>query len=210
MKPIRIDFDLASPVIEPTYPMHLDGLLAWAAVDEAIEAGVERPLATQESLPLASQNGVWCASAVLFDYSNSAETVAMVKRTDPLAISDALVSGVLKKAPNKLNLQSGPWRQALFFSQCRHARVATAYCVGDKQRVESLLERVRYLGAKRRLGFGRVQSITVVDDETAREGWKKRVLSHQEQGYVPIQAVTSPPYWERARADTAWAHPEIV
>ena len=38
LKPLKITFNLASRMVDPDKPIHLDGLLAWARVQQAIRA----------------------------------------------------------------------------------------------------------------------------------------------------------------------------
>lgn len=210
MEALRIEFELASPMTEASYPIHLDALVAWAAVEAAREHGDPEPLSAQDHLPLAKDGGVWCASALHLERVDAPFTVAQTKRTDMQQFSEALYGGVLKKAPNKLNLGQGPWRQALYFSQCQQVARATAWCVGEKDELLQLLSRVDYIGARRRNGRGRVVRLVIQPDASATDRWRERIMADRQDGYVPIQAVTSPPYWDRGRAAAAWAHPDIV
>ena len=210
MEPLRVEIVLSSAMTEPEHPIHLDALVAWAAVDDAREKEFPEPLSAQDELPFDQVGGVWCASALLMDYASPAFTVALTKRTDLSHISDALQSGDLKSAPNKLNLNSGPFRQSLYYNQCRHVRKASAWCVADRERLQELLGRINYLGAKRRNGRGRVSRIEVFADDTATTRWRERILPTAEEGYLPIRSVVRPPYWDRSQTVNAWAHPNVV
>lgn len=210
IEPLRVEILFDSPITEPTYPIHLDALVAWAAVEEAYENDAEEPLLAQEALPFDRAQGVWCASALSFDACAPPFTVATTKKTDLSAIAEASNGGVLRSAPNKLSINAGPWRQALVYSQCQIVSKAEAWCVGDAQRLRELLGRVSYVGAKRRNGRGRVFFIDVVKDSSASSRWRERILPEAAEGYLPIQAVTSPPYWDRARVTDAWVHPNVV
>lgn len=210
MEPLRIEFKLSSPMTEPVYPIHLDALAAWAAVEEAKAQGDPEPLLAQEDLPFAREAGVWCASALQLESLDAPFTVAQTKRTDPLKFSDALYNGALKKAPNKLDLSRGAWRQALYFTQCQQVSRATAWCLGDRNRLEELLSRIDYLGAQRRNGRGRIVGLELVDDPSATERWRERLLAEPADGFIPMHGVSSPPYWDRQRTTTVWAHPNII
>ena len=210
MEPLRIEFSLSSPMTEAPYPIHLDALAAWAAVEEAKAQGDPEPLLAQENLPFAREAGVWCASALQLERVEAPFTVAHTKRTDPLKFSDALYNGPLGRAPNKLDLTRGPWRQALYFSQCQQVSKATAWCIADRERLEELLSRIDYLGARRRIGRGRITALEIVEDPSATERWRERLLAEPADGFIPLHGVSSPPYWDRRRAATVWAHPNIV
>jgi CRISPR type IV-associated protein Csf3 len=210
MQPLRIEFRLASPITEPVYPIHLDALAAWSAVEAAKAKGDPEPLLAQGNLPFAREAGVWCASALQLESVDAPFTVAQTKRTDLLKFSDALCNGPLKKARNKLDTTRGPWRQSLYFTQCRQVSTAKAWCMGDRDRLEELLSRIDYLGALRRIGRGRITALEIVDDPRAAQRWRERLLAEPAEGFIPMHGVSSPPYWDRRRAATVWAHPNIV
>jgi len=210
MNPLRIDIELCSPMVEPSSPLHLDALLAWAAVAEATANGDEEPLVAQETLPLERDLGVWCASALSFEVLAPPSMRFCTKRTDVPDIAQAVANGLIASAPNKFDINRGPWRQSLYFFTVQHAITASAWCIGDAERIAALLDRVRYLGARRRNGHGKIARISVTHDDDAHARWRERVLPEQQEGYLPLMATTAPPYWDRTRQVAAWAHPAIV
>ncbi len=73
-----------------------------------------------------------------------------------------------------------------------------AWCVGDKGTIESQLSdgMITHLGARRRVGHGRIEEVTVEEDESALENWRLRVRPWQMMDDdAPIQAAWRAPYW---------------
>jgi CRISPR type IV-associated protein Csf3 len=91
---------------------------------------------------------------------------------------------------------------------------ARAWCVGDRARITELLGSLTHLGKLRRLGFGRIGSIEIVDDaEPERHRWNIRTLPdapvpNRHMGQDNLRA----PYWDRTRREfiTAPATRELV
>lgn len=210
MEPLRVELTLQTPMIEPAFPIHLDALLAWAAVEEATELSRRDPLTAQEELPLQRVGEVWAASALQFTQVATPTTTFTTKRTDVGLIADSLNTGAVTRAANKLSLNSGPFRQALTFHQTRQPESAVAWCVGERSDIERLLDRISYLGARRRLGHGEIGSRIVSTDKSAHTRWKERIMPEPADGYFPVRAVLSPPYWDRTREKNAWVHGNVV
>ena len=88
INPFRVTWSLSQPVCLSENLLHLDSLLAWAKVDEAIKNGIalKEALAHQEVLPLKragdSENWVWKASSLLFTFSAPPFLVQCTRRTE--------------------------------------------------------------------------------------------------------------------------------
>lgn len=212
MKPLRITFTLNRPLRHPEYPIHLDALLAWAAVREAERAGSPDPLAAQEHLPLASHgagaDAVWCASQLIFAPIEPPHTHLLVKRFE----LDALASGrgkVFSSGRNVFTPGSGPFKAFMVMHPMVWTRQVVAYAVGDPERIRELLAAVQSIGKLRRLKMGNIVSRDMVEDERAHAAWRYRVMPAPEPGYAALEANTRPPYWDRTARRVAYAPIEI-
>ena len=103
MKPLRIAWQLATPIIVPDAPIHLDSVLSWARVDEATQAGEADPLAFQHDLPLErlTTPSSWCfkASWLTFDWVGEPRLFHYARRSDPTEFADACSVGLLSRRP---------------------------------------------------------------------------------------------------------------
>ncbi len=211
MRPLRIEWDIATPVVADDAMLHLDGMLAWAAADIAIEDGIP-PDEAVANLPLEKQvrgdDWVWKASAVEFMREGMPQNLVYRRSVDFGRMRDmhreiggfeyrrknAELAYVCKGVSKRWQLQTATvW-----------ARHAVAWCVGDPEQVRKLLGRLHYLGKLARLGCGRVAKVSVTEDEAALKRWKWRHLPWREDGYVPIEGCTSPPYWRRDQTRACW------
>jgi CRISPR type IV-associated protein Csf3 len=93
------------------------------------------------------------------------------------------------------------------------ANKAVAYCMGDAEALESLLDPnlglLTNIGKRSRLDHGRIVGLSVTRNDAALELWKQRILPWQEDGYLGIEANVIPPYWDATGRHSAWAHPSI-
>jgi len=207
MKPLRVTFTLERPMHPPEMPIHLDALLAWAAVREAEEIGDPDPLAAQERLPLQHEDGpggaVWCASQVVLSQQGPPQQIFRTKRFEvaPMALAkDRVYAG----GANVLTQGTGPFKSFVLPTSVIWSPTAMAWCLGEADRMTELLSRVRSLGKHRGIMLGAITSCTVVEDASARARWRLRVMPRPVEGYVEIEAVTRPPYWQSVRRQPAW------
>jgi CRISPR type IV-associated protein Csf3 len=84
-----------------------------------------------------------------------------------------------------------------------------AWCIGDQDHVEALLNHVEFLGAKRRLGHGKVRRISVAEDERADDLWALRPIpasalpptrAHACQNRTLFRVPPRAPYWDLKNA----------
>lgn len=209
MKPLRIDFELETPIKAPNYPIHLDGLLAWAAVQEGLEHGAPMEEA-QENLPLERDgegaDAIWKASWIKF---SSGPRDSLVY-TRPFRVHDiALDNG---RAYHQKRIQkwdgeisSSAFKAYLITVPLRHSRFASAWCIGDKTEIERLLKKhVTHLGKLSRLDLGRIRSFTVNEDAEAADLWTWRTLAKPQPGYAQAFETVKAPYWKRENRRHAW------
>ena len=206
MEPLRITFDMGTPVIVPDTPIHLDGLLSWARVDEgtAGDEGAE-PWSVQHDLPLEKffTSSAWCfkASWLTFTWAGEPRAFHLSRRSDPVEFANAYVSGVLGKRKPSWNAASGPTKGYSILGQERLAVRAEAFAVGDADRISVLLSRVICLGKHHRLGKGLIRSFRVESVFHDACPWHRRHLPDDteiaREGTVRAPGALSAPYWEK-------------
>lgn len=210
--PIQVRFRLVRPMHLPSYPIHLDALLAWARVQEAEEQGMDDPYATQEDLPLErsgrGEDAVWCASQILARPLAPPMQLVMTKRFELDALAHAK-DRAFSGGPNKLPMGTGPFKAFVLNAPVAWVGEVVAYALGDPERVGELLERVPSIGKLRRNTLGKIAERRILPDSRAREAWKLRVMPDPIPGYQPIQATIAPPYWDKTRRRTAYCPVEI-
>ncbi len=207
MTPLRITFTLDRPMRVPEFPIHLDALLAWSAVMAAGDMGHDDPLLAQEDLPLASEgqgtDAVWCASQLLYRPRSTPELIALTKRYELEAIARRQ-GEVIAGGPTKIPMGTGPYKAFVLGEPVVWVDRAVAYAIGDAGRIKDLLARITHIGKRRGIGMGRVSATDITPDARAESAWRYRVMPTPCDGYEAIEAVTRPPYWNRANRRIAY------
>lgn len=209
--PFRVQWELFSPVVVPSMPIHLDALLSWARVQEAEHAGVVDSWATQHDLPLeqhATEHG-WCfkASALAFEFAGEAQQLHYIRRSDiDELVAEPYMAGLFKLRSEKVlpafDPQRGAYKASSVTVTQRFASQVTAYGVGDIDRVQQLLRRVDSLGKLRRRGKGSVRSFQVEECDAASQLWASRNLpvgSEFAVNHALTQQRLHSPYWAKER-----------
>lgn len=209
MKPLRIDFELETPIKAPNYPIHLDGLLAWATVQEGIERGIPMEEA-QERLPLERDgeggDAVWKASWIKFS-PGQRDSMFFTRpfRVHQVALDNGRAYHYKRVRNWKPETSSSAFKSYLITVPLRHSRFATAWCVGDKAEIERLLKKhVTHLGKLSRLDLGRIRSFTVNEDPEAASLWEWRTQARCMPGYAQAFETVRAPYWKRENRRQAW------
>lgn len=202
MGPLCVRFRLVTPMRAPEQPIHLDALLAWAAVD-----ATQGDLSAQNTLPLERYTGadgrwVWKASRVFLPVVARGREI-MIRSFEPWNWGDDRGT-VYLKGPSALKAGTGPFKGHLIGLSTLQVEEAYAWCVGDRAEVAALLAGVKNLGKLRRLDFGRIGQITVSDDPTALERWQLRAMPDEHPGYRRSLQTVRPPYFDRALREPAW------
>jgi CRISPR type IV-associated protein Csf3 len=223
---IRITWELATPIVAGGYPLHLDALVAYAVAKEGMQANPEKwqPNAILD-LPLQAQrNGdVVCyqASALIPSTPGEHGMRFWTRRTNTQAYAGAVEDGQvrskskfpLKPYGMKIDTVRGTFKQMFKFYPVRQVRTLQAWCIGDLDRLAELLQPesglINYIGAKGRMGHGRVMNFDIQSDDSAVEKWTQRVLPWPKDGYIPVQAAAAPPYWDVSNRTDAWIHPDL-
>jgi CRISPR type IV-associated protein Csf3 len=231
MKPLRVEFDLATPIALPSMPIHLDALLAYAVTEDAIEAlgndqgqAMIRDLA-DNFLPdilgrhEAPEGTTWQASALTPEGIGESWQCMWTRKTDPYDYAMRLKDGTIAsraKWPLKpyaliIDTVRGPMKNSFEFYGVRDIKRLKAWCIGEEEAIRDVLEsRIRWIGKRGKNDHGRVIAVRVAEDDAAMEKWKLRILPWQEPGYVPVQAAHKPPYWAIENRTLSYLPPEIL
>lgn len=212
MQALRIDWQLDRPVACRAHEIHLDSLLAWARVQEA-----DGDWTVRHDLPLAvARHGDdWCfkASVVQLRSLEAARLVHMVRRTDVTQVALDGLGGGLDLRQATINTGSSQLKGYSWYQATQLCSTATAWCVGDLERVIELLGRVLSLGKLARNNLGQVKSFNVVPaPEGEADHWLARALPvsfesapemarARELGieFAMAQGRAQPPYWSAER-----------
>ncbi|MGF6440145.1 type IV CRISPR-associated protein Csf3 [Paraburkholderia youngii] len=235
MEPLRLTWKLGSPIVASAHPLHLDSLVAYALVEETLcnltESGkgkddkrLIRELAEQP-LPLGREEreGAWCwqASALLSVSDDIVHSTGFwTRKTDVYDHAERIEAGQIKgryKFPLKpyelkLDMERGLFKQQLKYFPIRQVSEVQAYCIGDADRLLELLEpgrHISHLGAKTRMGYGKVVSFEIEPDTDAQRNWSRRVLPWEHEGAVQMELAVRPPYWAVENRQLAWARPDL-
>lgn len=203
---LRIEFSLASEVGEMSHPLHLDSLLAYAATQE--NGGDWRDI----TIPVSQERGVYKCSALHFERTH-ARLFSRIQKTEESIIVEGIGTYVSqKRVKNDFSLACQQFKNSIFSSSVFRSEKAIAYCVGDKDKIESLLRHIRTVGPLAKLGMGQVTGFTVTKDTAANERWQERVLPWcpDKTDYFPLQAATTFPYWKVENIQQAWVHKSVA
>ena len=229
MDAIRVEFALATPIVLPSMPIHLDALLAYAATEDALARGDSHPGGVRELanpvletvLDKHTQDNewVWKASALMPEGIGDSYLRMWTRKTDPYDLSQRMETQIATKSKFpltkpfalKIDTVRGLLKNHFNFYPVREVGKLIAWCVGDKESIYDMLEaRINHIGQRRRTGHGQVKSIHVFDDVTANENWRLRILPWQEDGYQPVQAAFQPPYWASENRRVSYCPPAIL
>ncbi|MFP3637827.1 type IV CRISPR-associated protein Csf3 [Paraburkholderia sp. SIMBA_054] len=233
LEPLKLTWQLASPIVVGAHPLHLDSLVAWAQTQEALAAmSVEeaaaskaniRELATRP-LPLGREERdgkwVWQASAVRSSGPSTHAIRYWTRKTDLYDHASRVEAGQidgrfsLPLKPHshspKLDTVRGPFKQQFKFYPVKSVSTVEAWCIGDKERLlELLVTHVTHVGAKGRMGHGAVVRCDIEHDPHAVHRWQERVLPWPHEGAESLQLAVHPPYWAPEHLGPAWARPEL-
>lgn len=203
-QPFRVELRLSSPMVAPEHPIHLDGVLEELL---AAQSGyqVERPL----PLPLSTEqrDGEWVYQASAFQLPRHARGIRTIVRRPEPEIDAVSAREGLAKLPNSVTLGTGPNRAYVLSFPVQKVDRAIAYGIGDMTAVRSILEDLKGLGAKRRLGYGEIERRLVEPCEPHECPWWDRAMpwaSSDEAQSIPMVQTVHPPYWDRTNQRQAW------
>lgn len=214
MKPLRIEFLLEGPIALPDRPIHLDALLAKAALKEmCVQAVLEEEEVddstlisrSHDTLPLEKHTQddqwVWKASMLKFDTPTCLQTCCYSRTFDiDQWMENTRLHGVKDRAAQFL-IGAGVYKAyALNFIEAIVEK-ATAYCIGDPDFIRDLLEEnIHSIGKHSRMGKGRIRSIDIKEDPAAEKLWTQRNLPARypkPQGFCKAWGALASPYWNQ-------------
>lgn len=204
LRPLRVEFKLGGLMAVTSGPsLMLDALLLSAATQcDPVRS------ADELSLPLAmastTEFKVWLASRVDIEWCGPSQVRQLFRNPRPLGMleNDDLHTSTVR-------LDRGATRTSMNTLMVRQAVRAEAWCLGDANGVQALLEQLTHLGAYRHADLGRVSALKVVEDESARvRSWLRPLPGeHPDDPFaerVSIMGASSPPYWQRSTAVARW------
>jgi len=228
MQALRLTWELASPIVASANPFHLDAIVMFAVAQETAFASggvVDETLQLDIPIEQAIQGNLscWKASALLAVEPGEHAMRFWTRKSDAYDYAQRMEAGHLKsraKFPlvkesysQKFDTVRGGFKQMFKHYPVREVKAIQAWCIGDMDRLTELLAPdagyITYLGAKARMGHGRVKSFAIDVDENAHEFWKRRILPWEQPGYVQIEAAVRPPYWDLKNRQLAWVDPAI-
>jgi hypothetical protein len=185
LKPLKITFEMDSKgvIAWPNDLYMLDGLMSWALLP--MQPDVKKALERDDnpgdvSLPLGkweiNNHWGWHASALFFK-GETLETTQYFRKRNRYNRSH-LTQGVINGKFGRYREYNAPLPVIL----CRRM---IAYALGSKKRVKSVLRLIKYIGAKRSYGYGRIKniSIDIIEEDNSIfdcEGRPMRYLPDQE------------------------------
>ena len=233
MTPLKITFNLATPFVKSGYPIHLDSLVGFCfqrhylpLEDEPDEAAIMTILA---DLPFEKheqdEDWVFKASALMPDAPMVHGSRFFTRRysemeTAQAAVRGDIVYGKLKPgktlAPHalKIDTKRGSQKNILAYHPTTECRRLVAYCIGDKELLDEALNEcghISHIGAKRRMGHGLIQSISIEDDDTALTAWQKRTMPWPLcDDVVPMRCTTQNPYFDKTKVKDGYCHIDAI
>lgn len=223
LSPLKVTFELDTPMVASAYPVHLDALVAFAITKAAI-AGMDadslsdegvRALAAELPFDRHSHGGewVWKASALIPDQEGEQSVRMWTRKTNTADYAQRAAAGTLDIGARTKNALAagtkyagaivtvrGLLKNQFEFYPVKEVFHLSAWCVGDIDLIEPLLAPesglITHLGKRTRIGHGRIKSVSIKEHSDAAENWKIRVLPWAESNaYVPVDAAFRPPYW---------------
>jgi len=210
MTPFRVELTFSSPVALGDNPIHLDGLIAASVWDLAVASGVDDPLSAIHDLPMektettdSNLDWVWKASQFVLE-ANSPQFVDYAVRRYALR-EWSLLKDVFETRRDKIPLKQGHQKAIMIAIRQQWIKRAVAWGIGDIDHVRFLLTRLHSFGLYRRMGYGRIRSISVEpasSDEV--DLWRCRNLPQSRkdltfEGHCACTGPIAPPYWDRSR-----------
>lgn len=187
---LRIEITLGSPMIAPVNDMYLDSLLM------GLNNG-DHHLATGETSIMASK--LFYLNAGI---GNQKRAFSKKVDRDKVAWMRFSKQANLKKG-GRIAARAGSGRYKDVGGEenmpTQWISKAIGWCVGDKAEIKEILSGLKHLGAKTRLGFGRVIKVELFDDDKASKYalYRAQPLSFGEkEGYARAFTGLKAPYWQ--------------
>lgn len=233
MTPLKITFNLATPFVKSGYPIHLDSLIGYSFQRHYLpledSPDEDALLEILEELPFEKheQDGDWIykASAIMpqgkmvhgsrfITRRYSEKETALAAAKGDIIYGKYRPGKVLKPNELKMDTKRGPQKNILSYYPTTECRVLEAYCIGDKALLDEALNEwghISHIGAKRRMGHGLIQSVSIVESKDALRDWKKRTMPWALcDDVVPMQCTTRNPYFDKSKAKQGFCHIDAI
>lgn len=209
MEPLRVSVTLIRPISVGTYPILLDGVLAALRVELAQSQGHPDPWSTQHDLPLdlyqPDQTGPWVFKASFFcpSLQGPIDPVGFEIQTSRISldrVAQDMEDKLVKVGTAVANPAGGTFKTHFFSVASRFVHELCAYAIGDRQGVEALLSRLRYLGGRRSTAHGRIARVQVEPVSEQECCWWDRPLPCGQtivSKTVRAWGRLHPPYWAK-------------
>lgn len=203
---IKVTIVLRTPMVVPKDLLHLDAVLGAIKVGQAKAAigdGIN-PRDYHYDLPLErfeGGNGQWVFKASALRLK--AEAPQNFMQTSRINLSDAAEhrdNGWLNIRANIPNIAGGPFKTSIYHVPLAFGEL-TGYCVGNKDRIQEMLESCKQIGGRRGTGWGCIKSVTVETVGSEECDWMDRNLPADTAGAENSHALgvsnLHAPYWDR-------------
>lgn len=206
MEPVRVTFQMRTPMVVPYGDKHLDAVLSWAAVQRSEFHGEDDPWDHQHDIGVARHvvGDAWCfqASRLQFEWIGPRSQLHYIKRSKLEDYADAHMNGLLDRRP-AFDAQRGSTKAGSYLVPMRWASSVTGYAMVENMEIfRRLLNWVTHIGKLRHKDMGAVAAVEIATDPAATERWSIRNLpvgSSAASRHVPAVGALVSPYWKRAQ-----------
>lgn len=206
MTPLRIDFQIAGLMAVPDgLPTMLDATLLSLHAQ-----GLQLPSLNPTLLPLEhychADSWHWLASCIFVNYCGPSSARFIYRNPRP---TDLLEHASQHNA-SRAYLDRGMTRTVRNRILVRQATSAVAWCIGEPDKLQSLLSNLAHLGGMRHMGFGQVTDFTIKEDSAALENaWLRPINTPTKADpfaseRIALQGQSHPPYWMRSTGTALW------
>lgn len=210
-QPLKIEFEVVNLAL-PTMPIHLDDVLAAAAVirfkeNNASASDIDYD-AIIDNLPIekhtVENEWVYKASALAYKSIHGKFMRPYSQRINQTAFAVCKDDGTLKTGISTVNYGSGPLKASIGLTPTAAKVLCVGYCIAQKESIEVLLGYLTNIGKRHNRGQGEILSVTVTED-TDNQLWHRRHLPvvmsdiKTDDHALVSQIGTRPPYWKNTQ-----------
>lgn len=161
MEALKVECMVANAWSPPAFGVHLDGLIAWALVYQAKRSS-DSALDFDHilsDLPLDKHefpNGTWAwkASMMVPTGVYGLERRMLTGKTSPHDMFRLVELGVLSEKGGRWEGAKGPEKNSQVFYTTQRITGLQSWCVGNADAISELLDEVRAVGTRTRIGMG--------------------------------------------------------
>jgi len=173
-KPLKVVFDMSTPIMLGYPFIHFDGLIEHFLAKEALGEDFyllpsRKPIDFNASLPEVIKRAYFMkhdkkdyvchASVSIFQDDEAISSEIVYKRFDDENIDN------LKTRKKQIRIDSGMFRSYRMVFPYNYSKSVVFYANGDLKYVSELLEQVEYLGKKPALGYGQIRGIEIKENK---------------------------------------------